>query len=231
LEKVCANLATVDLNSLLYKIETDIGRAIRGSFGDKLQIPDEWLCKDMKAGHFETSAIWDRRAKKRRLLIDKHLWNEQRGLYFDYDTVKKEQTTYESATTFWPLWAGVTTPRQAQVLVPTALERLEAFGGLVSGTEESRGPVGLDRPNRQWDYPFGWAPQQMLAWVGLQRYGYTDEAERLAYRWCYMVTKAFVDFNGVVVEKYDVTRPSDPHRVEAEYGNQGSDFKGVPREG
>jgi alpha,alpha-trehalase len=46
-----------------------------------------------------------------------------------------------------------------------------------------------------------------------------------------MITKAFVDYNGVVVEKYDVTRLIDPHRVEAEYGNQGSDFKGVAREG
>ena len=71
----------------------------------------------------------------------------------------------------------------------------------------------------------------MLAWVGMQRYGYDAEAQRLAYRWLFMVTKAFVDFNGVVVEKYDVTRKIDPHKVEAEYGNQGSDFKGVPREG
>ena len=102
---------------------------------------------------------------------------------------------------------------------------------LLSGTKESRGRIGLDRPNRQWDYPFGWAPQQMLAWTGLQRYGFEDECQRLAYRWLYMITKAFSDFNGVVVEKYDVTRPIDPHKVEAEYGNQGADFKGVPREG
>lgn len=77
----------------------------------------------------------------------------------------------------------------------------------------------------------GWAPQQILAWVGLERYGYQEEAERLAYRWLYMITKAFVDYNGVVVEKYDVTRPIDPHRVDAEYGNQGLDFRGVAREG
>lgn len=43
--------------------------------------------------------------------------------------------------------------------------------------------------------------------------------------------RAFVDFNGVVVEKYNVTRELDPHKVDAEYGNQGSKFKGVPREG
>jgi len=46
-----------------------------------------------------------------------------------------------------------------------------------------------------------------------------------------MMTKAFVDFNGVVVEKYVVTRPSGSHKVDAEYGNQGSDFCGVSREG
>ena len=231
LEKVAADLATVDLNSLLYKYETDIGRVIRTYYGDKLAVPTGFRTADMKEGHFETSAAWDRRARKRRLLMDKFMWNEEKGMYFDYNTVLRAPHRYESATTFWPMWAGVATPRQAAVLVAEALPRLEVFGGLVSGSEESRGPVGIDRPNRQWDYPFGWAPQQMLAWVGLQRYGFEDEAQRLAYRWCYMVTKAFVDFNGVVVEKYDVTRPVDPHRVEAEYGNQGADFKGVAREG
>lgn len=45
------------------------------------------------------------------------------------------------------------------------------------------------------------------------------------------MTKAFVDYNGIVVEKYDVTRGTDPHRVNAEYGNQGADFKGVATEG
>jgi alpha,alpha-trehalase len=231
LEKVAANLATVDVNALLYKYETDIGRIIRAHFHEKLAIPAEYCAKGMSPGYVETSAAWERRARKRRLAVDKYLWNEQEGMYFDYDTVKQEQTGYESATTFWPMWSGLATPRQATVLVSSALPKLEVFGGLVSGTEKSRGPIGLDRPNRQWDYPFGWAPQQMLAWVGLQRYGYEADAQRLAYRWCYMVTKAFVDFNGVVVEKYDVTRPIDPHKVDAEYGNQGSDFKGVPREG
>jgi alpha,alpha-trehalase len=231
LEGVAADLAVVDINALLYKYEVDIGRVIRNHFGDKLEIPAEFCAGSMKPGQVETSATWERYAKKRRANVDKYLWDEEAGMYFDYNTVKEERTGYESATTFWPMWSGLATPRQANILVEKALPRFEAFGGLVSGTEKSRGAIGLDRPNRQWDFPFGWAPQQILAWVGLQRYGYDAEAQRLAYRWLYMVTKAFVDFNGVVVEKYDVTREIDPHRVEAEYGNQGSDFKGVPREG
>ena len=27
-------------------------------------------------------------------------------------------------------------------------------GGVVSGTEQSRGKISLERPNRQWDYPY-----------------------------------------------------------------------------
>lgn len=85
----------------------------------------------------------------------------------------------------------------------------------------------------------------MLAWEGLERYGYVEEAQRTAYRWLYMcvlapytrtaraealvnrMTKAFVDFNGVVPEKYDAVALS--HKVAAEYGNQGVDFKVMPR--
>ncbi|KAI0152928.1 glycoside hydrolase family 37 protein [Xylariaceae sp. FL1272] len=231
LERVCANLATIDLNSLIYKYEMDIARTIRSVFGDRLEIPAEWCAGPMKPGQVETSAIWDRRWKRRRAAIHKYCWNEKKGMYFDYDTVKEEQCTYESCTTFWPLWAGVPDPEKAAKVVNNAVPKFEAYGGLVSGTEESRGQVGVDRPNRQWDYPYGWAPQQMLAWTGLYRYGYADLAQKLAYKWLFMMTKAFFDFNGVVVEKYDVTRPVDPHRVDAEYGNQGLDFRGVAKEG
>ncbi|KAL1852703.1 alpha,alpha-trehalase nth1 [Paecilomyces lecythidis] len=231
LERVCADLATVDLNSLLYKYEVDIGRTIRTFFDDKLEIPEGFRTPATQHITHETSSVWDRRARRRKMAMDKYLWNDEEGMYFDYDTVKKVRTSYESATTFWAMWAGVATPRQASEMVRKALPKFEAYGGIVSGTEKSRGEISLDRPNRQWDYPYGWAPQQMLAWTGFLRYGYQDEAERLAYKWLYMITKAFVDFNGVVVEKYDVTRPIDPHRVDAEYGNQGTDFKGVPREG
>lgn len=232
LEGVCADLATIDLNSLLFKYETDIARTIRSVFGDKLVMPAEFCANTpYQPGEVLSSAAWDRRAKRRKLTMDKLMWNEEEGMYFDYNTAKKEICTYESSTTLWALWAGLATPRQAADMVKKGLPKFEAYGGIVAGTEKSRGEVSLQRPNRQWDYPYGWAPQQMLAWTGLLRYSFNDEAERLAYKWLYMVTKAFVDFNGVVVEKYDVTRILDPHRVDAEYGNQGLDFKGVAKEG
>lgn len=232
LEGVAADLATIDLNSLLYKYEVDIGHTIRIHFSDKLELPEEYWWDGMKeTDKIKTSSFFDKAQKKRRKAMNQYLWSEEKGMFFDYNVKTKRQQRYESATTFWAMWAGLASPKQADRLVKVALPKLEAEGGLLSGTEKSRGKIGINRPNRQWDYPYGWAPQQMLAWTGLQRYKFDDHCERLAYKWLFMITKAFFDYNGVVVEKYDVTRPVDPHRVDAEYGNQGMDFKGVAKEG
>ena len=58
---------------------------------------------------------------------------------------------------------------------------------------------------------------------------YLDEDSADQEHWEDRMTTAFVDFNGVVPEKFDAVRLS--HLVDAEYGNQGIDFKMVPREG
>jgi alpha,alpha-trehalase len=149
LERVCANLATINLNALLCKYEKDIANTIRVYFNDSIQVPTEFCIGEMIPGHTESSSLWDQRAKRRKIAVDKYLWNGDKGMYFDYDTVKQEQCTYESTTTFWALWAGVASPAQAKHLVANALPLFEAHGGLVSGTEKSRGLLGLDRPNRQ----------------------------------------------------------------------------------
>lgn len=65
-----------------------------------------------------------------RRAIDRYLWSESKGMYFDYDTVKREQSEYETATTFWAMWAGLANPHQAALLVIKALPKFEAFGGL-----------------------------------------------------------------------------------------------------
>ncbi|KAJ2630321.1 alpha,alpha-trehalase nth1 [Coemansia sp. RSA 1290] len=220
LERRCANLATVDLNCLLYKYEVDLADALDEFFGGRLH----W-----SGGRELTAAEWRVRAEARRRSMDTYLWNERKGLYFDYDVVLHEQSVYESVTAFWALWAGCATPAQARRLVDVGCRKFEVKGGLVSGTEESRGQISLLRPNRQWDFPFGWPPHQIMAWYGMYNYGFVDVARRFAYRWLYTITQAFVDFNGVVPEKFDVVNMT--HRFQVEYGNVGVDFKKVPREG
>jgi alpha,alpha-trehalase len=83
------------------------------------------------------------------------------------------------------MWAGCASDEQAEKLTENSLSKFEVTGGLVSGTESSRGQISLDRPNRQWDFPFGWAPHQIMAWHGFVNYGKMEIARRLAYRWLY----------------------------------------------
>jgi alpha,alpha-trehalase len=220
LEGICADLVTVDLNSLLYKAETDIAGTIERELGGSLRNAD---------GGTETASDWYEAAERRKESIDRYLWNADRGMYFDYDYARGRQSDYVSATTFYPLWAGAASREQAESLVRNALPLLEAPGGVVSSTEESRGPITPERPPRQWDYPQGWAPHQVLVWHGLMRYGYESIAIRLAYRWLYCITVNAANYNGTVPEKFDVVSRS--HQVFAEYGNIGTKFSYITREG
>ncbi len=220
LEGRCANLVTVDLNSLLYKIERDIAKIIEEEFAGVLKFGK---------GRAERSADWRKAAERRRDLMNRHLWNAERGMFFDYDFVQKRQTAYESATTFYPLWAGAATPEQAERLVRSALPLFEMPGGLAGSTEASRGRITPEHPPRQWDFPNGWAPHQMLVWQGLINYGYNRIAQRLIYRWLYTITFNAANYNGTVPEKFDVATRS--HQVFAEYGNVGTKFSYITREG
>lgn len=60
LENIAANLATIDLNALLYKYETDIAHVIHVHFKDHLSIPID-MCREIggtKSNPVETSAAW-----------------------------------------------------------------------------------------------------------------------------------------------------------------------------
>ncbi|HKY70911.1 MAG TPA: trehalase family glycosidase [Nitrospira sp.] len=216
----CVEFVTVDLNSLLYKTEADIARSIETIFGGVLTLED---------GSKETSATWYARAAKRRQLIFQLLWDNEAGMFFDYDVVNKKRHAFVSATTLYPLWARLATVEQAEALVRNALPLLEMPGGLAGSSEKARGTISERRPARQWDYPYGWVPHQMLAWAGLSNYGHEGIAQRLRYRWLYTITRNAVDYNGTVPEKLDVVKRS--HEVFAEYGNVGTEFEYIPLEG
>jgi alpha,alpha-trehalase len=130
LDNCCADLATVDLNALLYKYEIDIAETIQTIFGDSFETPYfncyETLVQDeemkAKAGYQDknpesesepvermmnhTSEEWFERARVRQEKMNRYCWNEERGMYFDYDTRLETMCTYESVTTFYTMWAG-----------------------------------------------------------------------------------------------------------------------------
>jgi alpha,alpha-trehalase len=113
--------------------------------------------------------------------VDRYLWDAERGMYFDYDFVAGKRSTYEYATTFYPLWAGLASPEQARA-VAGKLSRFEQPGGVAMSRQES---------HTQWDYPYGWAPIQLLTVEGLRRYGYGEDANRLSRKFLDMVAENF----------------------------------------
>jgi alpha,alpha-trehalase len=131
----------------------------------------------------------------------------------------------------------------ATALRTAALGELEAAGGLLAASPASasgiRRPVTLGRAasgaiersenGRQWEAPNGWAPHQMLAWVGLGQAGFDGDAARLTYRWHYTNVKNSASFHGTEPEKFDVV--ARRHAVFQENGNVKTEFSDIADEG
>ena len=181
--------APVCLNTLLYVMEDDTGR-IMETLGDT-----------------SAAAMWRSRAASRRDLINTLMWDEEAGLYYDYNFRTRQRRRYDFATTFFPLWAGIASPAQAARLREN-LSRFEAPGGLLTSTAVT---------GNQWDAPFGWAPLQMIAVDGLRRYGFQEDANRIAAKFVSLVAKEF-DEHGTIVEKYDVRRRESDVAADIKFG-------------
>ncbi len=219
IEGNCAHLNLVELNALLYKYELDFAQIIKKEFNDSF----------VSNSKSYNSAYWIEKAIDRKKLVDHYLWNEDHGMYFDYNIQSNQQSTFIAATTFTPLWAGMTSQQQALSLIKHALPALMEKGGIAGCSKKSLESTTGIGPARQWDYPNGWAPHQMMIWKGFIHYGFQKEAQELIYRWLYMITKNAVDYNGTIPEKYDVVAAT--HKVFAEYGNVGTDFEYITQEG
>lgn len=219
IEGNCVDLNLVELNALLYKYETDFAMLIKTVFNDSFKIGKKTY----------SSSYWQIKADKRKESANTFLWSETKNMYFDYNHATKTQSEFISATNLVPLWSKMATQTQAEKLIKGLLPLLKEKGGVVGSTKDSRGIISKDRPSRQWDYPNGWAPHQIMIWKGLSNYGFKEEAQELIYRWLYMIAKNASDYNGTIPEKYDVVEVT--HKVFSEYGNVGTDFEYITQEG
>ncbi len=224
----CADVATVDLNGLLYRYELDL---------TYLQAALSEYPEHARTGH--PAELFCQRARERIALMKELMWSPQDALFYDVLVTADgaERTGYVSATTLYPLWASTAACPGAELpldaddqrrYVQSALRELEAEGGLLATAKSSREQFST-RADRQWEYPNGWAPHQILAWYALIGHGFQKEAKRLASAWLSMVASNAAAFNGTIPEKYDVVARS--HAVFAEYGNVGTDFDYIAREG
>ncbi|WP_299119965.1 alpha,alpha-trehalase [uncultured Winogradskyella sp.] len=214
LDDVCADLNTVALNSLLYKYESDFAYLI-----------DTYFDGVFNGYH---GAYWYTIADERIQRMYELMWNEDNGQFFDYNFNTQEQTHFESASNYIPLWTGVN-KKDVKNMVDTLMSQLKEKGGIAGTSRAMKAKLPKNAIQRQWDYPNGWAPHQMMIWRGLKIQGFQNELQELVYRWLYMITRNAVDYNGTIPEKYDVVAAT--HKVFAEYGNVGTDFEYITQEG
>src|SRR5207248_9768020 len=101
------------------------------SLHDALPILEDDAARiNTEAGRSQAAAEWEARARRRRDLIDRYLWDADAGLYLDYNVETRRRRHYEFATTFYPLWAGIASVEQARRVV-ASLPRFEAPGGIL----------------------------------------------------------------------------------------------------
>lgn len=184
------NYLPVDLNALLYKYEMDFARTAR-LFDDKRE-----------------AAKWEQAALARKSTMDELMWDRLRGLYYDYNYVKEKRSSISSLAAYFPMWAGMVSEKQAAQLVKS-LRRFENKGGLATTDALPLSQYAPGSMPVQWAFPNGWAPLHFIVVEGLLKYGYHEDARRIAMKWLRCNLDWF-NTNGVFLEKYNVVNPEKP---------------------
>ncbi|MEP7264066.1 MAG: trehalase family glycosidase [Bacteroidota bacterium] len=191
----CLDYLPVDLNCALYKYETDLAEFYK-------------LTKNKKK-----SEEYIKQSEVRRKKMNKLMWNDKKGFYFDYEYLHTRQSTFWSVAGFYPLWAKMATYTQAKKLADN-ISRFEHDGGITNTRN-----IGLDDEFKQHDYPNGWPHQHWIVIKGLMNYGFTALAKRIAKKYLDLNKILFVQ-TGKMWEKHDVVKCKIglADRYETQYG-------------
>ena len=170
------NYNPVDLNSLMYLFEKNMRY-----FSSELGADEE--------------NIWDRAAEKRKALMLEYMDNGD-GLLLDYNFASNTRSEVFSVASFYPMFVGLLDSKRAKKLVEN-LNRLETkYGVLTTEKNSIKGAY-------QWGYPNGWACLQYITVFALEKYGFNEDARRIAQKYIELVDKIF-DETGNLWEKYNV---------------------------
>jgi alpha,alpha-trehalase len=170
------DIVPVDLNCLLYFLETSLSNAYRQSSFEQA------------GNHFR------QKAERRLKAMQTYFWDSNRGFFMDYNSVLHKPTAVFSLAGVFPLFFGIATPEQAGHVHHHIQKSFLKKGGVVSTLHQS---------GQQWDSPNGWAPMQWITHQGLLRYNFKETAVQLSSRWMSLNDKVFRD-TGKMMEKYNV---------------------------
>jgi glycogen debranching enzyme len=145
-------------NSILYRADEDL-RALAAELGEGTEELDGWISQVRSS-------------------FNSRFWNEETGLYYDYDLRSGTSIPVSTSCTFMPLFAGLPSPEQARRLVEEHLLDPDEYapGGDVNHrvtTTAKSEPTWEAR--RYWRGPV-WVIMNWFIIEGLRRYGYDELA-------------------------------------------------------
>ncbi|KAI6187160.1 Trehalase [Aphelenchoides besseyi] len=131
--------------------------------------------------------------------IHQVFWNEDKGIWLDFDLIKNKHIDAFHDTHLFPLFAEIAHDGFSAKRV---VEYLELSGALSQ-------PGGLPtsmilNTSQQWDAPNGWSPTNWIAIKGLIAYGQTAVAKEIAYKWINRNFAIYRSSGGKMFEKYNV---------------------------
>ncbi len=170
------NFIQIDINCILYDVEMLISK-IFNTLNNK-----------------EEAQRFFEYAQKRKKLIQEWLYDEDSGLYLDYNTKEKCFSKIVTAVSFYPYTFGVSDDING---AKKMLARLERENGLSVGEDRGDNAVYF-----QWDYPCMWPAATCLVYIGLKKLGLLADAKRIAQKYNHAVEKNFLT-TGKIWEKYD----------------------------
>lgn len=141
---------------------------------------DAWsLAKIARAlGKKEESKKFERDYFRIKKAVNKILWNEKEGFYFDrfWDG---RFSPHKASSNFYPLVAGIPDRTRAQLLLSHLLNEKEFWGEFVIPTISRDNPAFKDQ--QYWRGTI-WPPTNYLVYQGLRRYGFDRVASEFALK-------------------------------------------------
>lgn len=173
----------VDLNCLLYNLELTLAKTYQIN-----KNPEKF-------------AYYNILAQKRKKLIVRYCWNDEKGFFFDYNLKSGKQTSSYTLAGLFPMFFNIATDVQAGRIKSKLEKDFLKPGGLVTTVVQGSG--------QQWDYPNAWAPLQWIGFVALNNYKYDALATDVAKRWINLNAKVYFE-TSKMMEKYDVVNVNKP---------------------
>ena len=157
-------------------------------------------------GNSAKSQYYAKIAAELQIAIDNVLWNEEAGMWFDYDMKNNRPRNTFYPSNLAPLYTKSYNRHLRVLYAMSAVKYLQSqnIDSFFGGT-----PTSLNYTGEQWDYPNAWPPLQSFIVMGLymtEEEAAVNFARELASRWLASNYIGFSD-NGQMFEKYDSTVP------------------------